>query len=128
MAKEPERGEKTAARKQKAAAPTPQEPPAATPEQIAQEAAVATQEAAAPPAPAPALPNVEQTQQPQKPNMWRLPQDYSGITGQQRKPTLQRNEDIGLFWQVMAADPNVHPTVRMIAEALSGGGRKPRGG
>ena len=127
MAKEPERGEKTATRKQKAAAPTPQEPPAATPEQIAQEAAAATQEAAAAAAPAPALPNVEQAQQPQKPNMWRLPQDYSEITGQLRKPTLQRNEDIGLFWQVMAVNPNVPWIVRRIAEGYSGGGRKPRG-
>lgn len=62
-------------------------------------------------------------QQPQQPNMWRIPQNYAGVLGQEHKPVMQRQEDVGYLWSALAVDPNVNPMVRMIAEKLTGGRR-----
>jgi hypothetical protein len=62
------------------------------------------------------------TPQPPIPNMWRIPTNYQGVLGQEHKPVMQRQEDIGYLWQALASDPNVHPIVRQIAESLKGGG------
>jgi hypothetical protein len=52
--------------------------------------------------------------------MWRLPQDYSGVLGQEHKPAAQRTDDIALFWQVLAADAQSDPMTRAIAASMTG--------
>lgn len=55
-------------------------------------------------------------------NMWLLPQRYDRVLGYERKPVIQRQEDVSQLWAALAADPRTHPVIRDIAAKLTGGG------
>jgi len=111
---EPERGETTRAREQKAKAPVPKEKPAATPEEIAQQAA-------APPEETPAA-------QPQQapPEGFTVRNPYMLLPptvnfAPQGKSTAEQNYDVGMLWDVLANSPNSDPIMKTIARRLIGG-------
>ena len=110
MAKEPEYGETTAAREQVPMAPLPQEVPALTPEQIAQQAAAPPEEA--PPEEAP-----QEGFTVRNPYML-LPPAMN--FAQPRKTQAERNYDVGMLWEVLAEDPRADDLTRMIARSLTG--------
>lgn len=100
-----------------AMAPPPIE---ATPEQADAASMDAAMEVVAQSAPV-EQPEQQAAPEQQQPNMWRIPQNYAGVLGQEHKPVLQRQEDVGYLWDALASDPNVHPLVRSIASSLTGG-------
>jgi len=64
----------------------------------------------------------EQQYQPvlRQPNMWRIPHRYDRVMAPNAKPPMQSVEDMGMYWDVLLASPNVDPTVRAIAKAIIG--------
>ena len=64
----------------------------------------------------------EQQYQPvlRQPNMWRIPHRYDRVMAPNAKPPMQSVEDMGMFWEVLTASPNVDPSVRAIAKAILG--------
>lgn len=102
-----------------AAAPPPlEESPAAADEQVV-EAAIAQAGDVAPPA--------QQAAPTQRGYVVKNPYtllppaaNYRGVGGNMPKSKVQRRYDIGLFWQVLASDPNASPLTRTVARSLVG--------
>ena len=97
-------------------APPPLEPsPAQADEQAAQAVAESVAQSAPVAQPAQQTPAA---QQPPRPNMWRIPTDYSKVMGQNPRSLPEQLQAIGSLWGVLASDPKVDPLVRAIAESL----------
>lgn len=123
LPKAPEEREQGAVQEQEAlvaAAPPPLEETPTQADAKTMEAVDAEVAAAVPPTEGAPAPTEPQT------NMWRIPARYDKVLGQEHKSLLQQQEDIGYLWAALAVDPRVHPTVRYIAESLTGG-RRSRG-
>lgn len=104
------------------AAPPSLEPSPAEADQAALEAVAGVATEAAAVEQAEQQRGTEQQYQPvlRQPNMWRIPHRYDRVMAPNAKPPMQAVEDIGMFWEVLTASPNVDPTVRAIAKAIIG--------
>jgi hypothetical protein len=111
--KEPGYGDTKKLEAQQEAAPIPEEDAATAPEQIAQEAV-------APPEEKPTAQEQSEHYPPYQ-NLLRIPHRYDFLQpGNAPKPTYQALADVGMLWDVLAADQNVDPTIRFIANRLKG--------
>jgi len=45
---------------------------------------------------------------------------YGDLTRQMPKTQVERNHDVGMLWEVLAADPQADETTRVIARMLLG--------
>ena len=104
------------------AAPPSLEPSPAEADQTALEAVTDVAEQAVAGEQAEQQRGAEQQYQPvlRQPNMWRIPHRYDRVMAPNAKPPMQSVEDMGMFWEVLTASPNVDPSVRAIAKAILG--------
>ena len=83
-----------------------------------QTAEAAPMESAAPPVPAAPTAQGPDSVTFKNPFMLLPPQVLYRNMGGQAKTPVQTNQDMSLFWDILASDQQVDPTVRLIADAL----------